>query len=157
MSDTPPISKNAIAIITGVEVNLTPLGFHQYAEHFLHTARVAPVFPGFSPVQYYLYCHSLELVLKAYLLARGVAMSELRSRSHGHNLLATLMHANQLGLASMATLTSEEHLAFSQANAYYHQKGFEYFNIDHVVRSMKNQLDLPALPILDALVERLTV
>lgn len=37
---------------------------------------------------YYLYCHALELTLKAYLRARGFESSRLASRQYGHKLQA---------------------------------------------------------------------
>ena len=37
---------------------------------------------------YYLYCHALELTMKAFLRAKGIAARELANRKYGHQLLA---------------------------------------------------------------------
>ena len=36
---------------------------------------------------YYLFCHALELTMKAFLRAKGMTAEELRSRDFGHKLL----------------------------------------------------------------------
>lgn len=42
-----------------VTVNLGPLGFHHYAAEFLDVADSVQPSSSFSPVTYYLYCHSI--------------------------------------------------------------------------------------------------
>ncbi|MBZ5589035.1 MAG: hypothetical protein LAO05_10780 [Acidobacteriia bacterium] len=155
MSSDVPTGKDAIAAPVGVRADLTPLGFHHYSEQFLEAARTVRKYPGFSPVRYYLYCHSIELVLKAYLLAKGVSVTDLRSKSLGHNLEGVVSRANKAGLASVASVTADEWVALLRANAYYQKKGFEYFQIKQVVRTMSHTHTLPDLGVLDSLAERL--
>lgn len=50
-----------------------------------------------SPTEF-LYWHSIELFLKAYLLADGMKLSELRKRKYGHNLTALTAEAKKRGL-----------------------------------------------------------
>jgi hypothetical protein len=64
--------------------NFAPLGFWNYANHFLIVARLAPTDP-FPPVPYFPYCHSIELALKAFLLHKGVTKTELKEKT-GHSL-----------------------------------------------------------------------
>jgi hypothetical protein len=47
---------------------------------------------------YYLYCHTMELTLKAFLLARGLSVDEIRSRRLGHNLQGLWKECNAQGL-----------------------------------------------------------
>ena len=58
--------------VSPIRGNISPLGFYCYAIEFPRaTPRVKSDDP-FSPVPYYLICHSIELALNAFLLARGV-------------------------------------------------------------------------------------
>ncbi len=135
-----------------VPANLSPLGFHYYASHFLAAARSAPPARGFSPVGYYLYCRALELVLKAFLLERGMAKSELRKKALGHDLLRILAKAEKLGLAALVEVTSSEREELQKANDYYVDKEFEYFS---VVSAVTGYSGLPDLAVMDQLAQRL--
>ncbi|MCC8963740.1 hypothetical protein H8A95_15830 [Bradyrhizobium sp. Pear76] len=55
---------------------------------------------GFGP-RYYLFCHSLELILKSYILASGGDQAELKGL--GHKLNDSLVRAKALGFASPTT------------------------------------------------------
>jgi len=70
---------NTVITPATATVNISPIGFHHYASQFAASARQAQAGLGgtFSPVPYYLYCRSLELVLKAFLLAKGVPKDDL--------------------------------------------------------------------------------
>ncbi len=61
-----------------VTVRLAPSGYHHYAAEFLDAARHVPRRPGIAPVPYYLYCHSVELALKALLLAKGASVRDVK-------------------------------------------------------------------------------
>ncbi len=55
---------------------MTPVGYAVYAEQFLKAAQSIPKDDKqFTPVPYYLYCRALELILKAFLLAKGHRVS----------------------------------------------------------------------------------
>lgn len=54
---------------------------------------------------FYLLSHSVELALKAFLAAKGVAKRELWSRRLGHDLLALELAATQRGLPLVANLS----------------------------------------------------
>lgn len=114
-----------------VVVYVTPIGFHQYASDFAAWANRAHAdkSPNFSPVPYYLYCRSIELVLKAFLLAKGITKKQLKTRSLGHNLTALLTKARQLGLEDIVVVKSQWETELSRANDYYSKKDFEYFNV----------------------------
>ena len=135
-----------------LRVNLSPLGFHYYASHFLAAARSAPPARGFSPVGYYLYCRALELVLKAFLLERGVAKSELKKKALGHDLLRVLAKADKLGLAALVEVTASEREELRKANDYYVDKEFEYFGL---ISAVTGYSGLPDLAVMDQLAQRL--
>ena len=77
-----------------------PDGFHHYASEFATSAQqaqAAGLGSAFSPVPYYLYCHSLELGLKAFLLTKGATKHELKNVLR-HNLRKILPEARARGL-----------------------------------------------------------
>lgn len=129
-----------------IVVRISPLGFHQYASEFLHAARSVGVGSSFSPVPYYLYCRSLELVLKAFLLTKNVSAQELKNRKNlGHDLVKALDKAKTLGLGQLLTVTSVHENELVKANNYYASKGFEYFE---VIKAIHGYPDLPEISIL---------
>jgi hypothetical protein len=132
-------------------VNVSPFGFHHYATHFLQVARSIQPGSTFSPVAYYLYCHSLELSLKAFLLVKGVSKEKLK-KSLGHNLEAILTRADGLGLQREVPVTITEKEELSKANEYYCNKEFEYFEVGSAAIGYP---DLPNLSILADLAEKL--
>ena len=134
---------------------ISPIGFHRYASEFATWARKAHADKGdeFSPVPYYLYCHSLELVLKAFLLAKGVTQRELMNRERlGHHLSKILPRAKDLGLEEVVPLAPHWEAEVEKANGYYADKGFEYFDVATAGRGYPN---LPNLDILHELVSTL--
>ena len=83
----------------------SPIGTVNYAHSFLGAAKALDRLEwedrethSDSPTEF-LYWHSIELFLKAYLLADGMELSELRKRKYGHNLSALTEEAKKRGLA----------------------------------------------------------
>jgi hypothetical protein len=74
-------------------LHISPLGFHRYASEFLRAAQGFKINDGFSPVPYYLICRSMELALKAFLLAKGLPKKKLKERNLGHDLEKVLNKA----------------------------------------------------------------
>lgn len=79
----------------------TAFGLFNYAHSYwqsatkLHFVKVRASHPD-SPVLF-LYCHAVELYLKAYLRAHGVSAAQLR-KSYGHNLIRLAAGARRNGL-----------------------------------------------------------
>ena len=142
---------NNIGIQGTSEINLSPLGFFRYAKEFYSASESYKPGDGFSPVRYYLYCHSLELLFKVYLLTHGVTKDQLRYR-FGHNLSKVLRKSKKLGIENILKINDEEEQNVKLANDYYNKKGFEYF---HVVPAATGYKDLPDLVILKRLTEKL--
>ena len=149
------MSPQDIVISVGAATaNISPIGFHGYASEFATYARQAREGSAgrFSPVSYYLYCHSLELVLKAFLLAKGVQKENLKKRSLGHDLCKILTKAKALGLEQEVPLAAGWEVEIQKANSYYADKRFEYF---HVIAAFVGYPDLPAFNVLNEIVTTL--
>lgn len=128
--------------------NTGPLGFHRYAGNYLDAARLIEIGDSYSPVPYYLYCRSLELGLKAYLLASEIPEKELRRRV-GHDLKKALREACKLGLANHVEFSREQILNFLIANKHYKGKGFEYYQLKTLLDRLRGEHKLPNLDVFD--------
>ncbi|TNJ32644.1 HEPN domain-containing protein [Arenimonas terrae] len=80
----------------------------------------------YSDPAYFLYGRSIELALKAFLVARGVSYSELRGRAYGHDLVALLRRARRHRLGQFAKISPTEMKALALLNEHYSSKRFEY-------------------------------
>jgi len=129
-------------------LHISPLGFHRYASEFLRATKDFKINDGFSPVPYYLICRSLELALKAFLLAKGVPQKRLKERNLGHDLEKVLKKAISMGLDKVLSITPQHEEELKKANNYYASKGFEYFK---VIRAMTGYRDLPDISVLSDL------
>jgi hypothetical protein len=87
-----------------------PIAILLSGESFFHSAQflregleAKKLHLRFSMPVYYLYCHAIELILKAYLRSKGVSSSRLRSREFGHQLKAlwNACLANELNVAKI--------------------------------------------------------
>jgi hypothetical protein len=108
--------------------NATPSGFLTHAREFLDAGilvlnnRAEEV----SLPAYFLLGRSVELSLKAFLLARGVKASELKSRKYGHNLSSLLETALERGIVNEVKLDAIEIGVIKLLNYDYMEKRFEY-------------------------------
>jgi hypothetical protein len=126
-------------------LHISPLGFHRYASEFLRAAQGFKVNDGFSPVPYCLVCRSMELSLKAFLLAKGFPKKRLKERNLGHDLEKILKKAISMELDKFVTLSTQHTEELIKANKYYSSKGFEYFE---VVKAMTGYRNLPDISVL---------
>jgi hypothetical protein len=111
----------------------TPFGLARFAHDYYDSARALEsrdckrVFSLVSPMpSLYLIGRSIELALKAYLLGNGLTLSKLRSKNFGHNLIACLKKANELGLESLVSFHPAERGALDLLNTLYASKQLEY-------------------------------
>ncbi len=126
-------------------LHISPLGFHRYASEFLRAAQGFKINDGFSPVPYYLICRSMELSLKAFLLAKGFPKRRLKERNLGHDLEKILKKAISMGLDKFFSLSPQHTEEIRKANKYYASKGFEYFE---VIKAMTGYRNLPDISVL---------
>ena len=89
-------------------IHATPYGFNIYAADFLDAAKQFKTSRPFSPVPYYLLCHSIELSLKCFLLGKKAASKEeLKKREWGHYFGRLMKRASELEIDSLVTITPE--------------------------------------------------
>lgn len=144
-------SKNIVIQAEPIVINISPIGFHRYAQEFLRAEEAFQTTDNFSPVPYYLLCRSIELSLKAYLLLKGYKKKYLKRRI-GHNLKKLLMKVQELNIREIITISIEESDNILKANVYYEKKGFEYFFVIDAVTGYK---ELPDVELLRSLSTRL--
>ena len=111
----------------------TPIGMARYAVDFFKAALatddklgtkkgyeiIAPV-----PVMF-LAGQSIELILKAYLLHRGVSLRHIRTK-FGHGLHKSLRKAKELGLNKIVELTAEDLSTIEILDELYSSKQLQY-------------------------------
>lgn len=136
-----------------IVLKISPFGLLLYAKEFLGAARALSHRDGFSPVPYYLLCHSIETGMKAFILAKGGSHRN-NKRKLGHDLATVLASADGLGFAAIVPISPDERRELSEANAYYDNKGFEYFELGLMVTGSR---PLPPLASLDRLADRIVV
>ncbi len=122
--------------------HISPYAFVSYAEDFYGAAISHDSPRNFSPVGYYLSCHSIELSLKAFLLLKGISRHELGSRNMGHNLEIILSKCKEQGLSEFYVFNEAQTNEISLLNEWYCRKGFEYFELQNIVDSHQ---ELPSL------------
>jgi hypothetical protein len=89
------------------EQRTTPIGLWHFAKSYLDAAKhlAENTGLGFDAPIYFLYCHAIELTLKAYLRAQGARLDELKS--FGHALPLLLERALAQGLDQGASAENE--------------------------------------------------
>ncbi len=97
-----------------------------YASDFLAAAQsFEPPKNRFSPVHYYLVCHSIELSLKSYLFSSGFKKKDRRKLNH--DLEKALGVAENNGLGNHLDIIPDDREIVIKANRLYQKKEFEYF------------------------------
>jgi hypothetical protein len=112
-----------------------------YAGDFLAAAKAfKPPGTRFSPVPYYLVCHSIELSLKSFLYSAGINRRDRKKLNH--DLEEALRAAEDSGLSAYLEITSSDREVLSKANRLYPKKEFEYFeSLETVYDSHDFELD----------------
>jgi hypothetical protein len=111
-----------------------PVGFSLCAEEFFLAGASIPQHSRargnttYTPVPYYLFCRALELILKAFLLAKHRPLDELK-KSYGHDLQALWRAATEQGILDVVGICDPDFsIDLQSANSYYKGKAFEYFD-----------------------------
>lgn len=128
-----------------------PVMFHFFADDFLKAAEGSQMTGDFAPVPCFLYCKSIELSLKSFLLAKNVDGTKVR-RNIGHNLERALEEAESQGLYDIVEIPCEYKEELRKANYYYKDKAFEYLDSYEV---MMKRVDLPSNSVLSKLASML--
>jgi hypothetical protein len=112
--------------ISNTVVRVDGFWLRHYAGDFLAAAKYfRPPDNRFSPVPYYLICHSIELSLKSFLFTAGFRKADRRRLNH--DLEKALQAAENNGLSTHIQLTADERGLLCKANRLYPKKEFEYF------------------------------
>jgi hypothetical protein len=119
-------SKVHILQINNIVAHVDGYWMRHYATDFLAAAKafVAPK-NRFSPVPYYLICHSIELSLKSFLFSAGFKRKDRKKLNH--NLEEALKAAEDKGLGTHIEITPLDRDALNKINKLYPKKEFEYF------------------------------
>jgi hypothetical protein len=114
-----------------------PILFHSLAKEYLRAAKGFEVINDFSPVHYFLYCMSIELSLKAFLLGKDFPVSMLKKgkdkKGLGHDLKEALNQAESRGLDDIVDVGSEYKEKVIRANYYYVKKQVIAYGDDYEV------------------------
>ena len=106
----------------------TPYGMWRYGNDFRKAALAVLLQHNdraFMPY-YFLLGQSIELSLKAFLLGRGVALKELRSKTYGHDLKALLDEARRRRLGLEVKLENSHCAVIHLLGIEYLDKRFQY-------------------------------
>jgi hypothetical protein len=107
--------------------SVTPRGFHTHAKEFFSAAEAVASMrkPALMPLAF-LWGRTIELVLKSYLLSKGVPVEVLRSRKYGHNLVALYAECVAQGILPLVGKESFLSALVEVVNLDYGTKRFEY-------------------------------
>lgn len=145
MSEIKPLEKKkyVLAKVKPIKIRVSPYGFYLYANDFFSAATLWKDLKRFSPVPYYLYCRSIELALKSFILChdKNITTEKLKDKKkYGHDLIKCLNQAEKV--FGKRLLEDKERENVEKANKYYKEKGFEYFRVIDFVCGRQNIPDL---------------
>jgi hypothetical protein len=105
------------------------LGLWRYASDYAEAANIVQATKGSGPFipTYYLYGHTIELVLKAFLRSTGYTVEKLKTL--GHDLVRSLKAAEDAGISTFISLNDEHRAALIGISSYYEDKELEYIKI----------------------------
>jgi hypothetical protein len=147
------MTKNIIIRPETGHYNMTPFGFHKYTSDYFIAANNWTkniLKEGYSPVPYFLYSRSIELGLKAYLLAKKQSLTSVIKCSH--DLMKALNKAKLNSLDSFVNTSSDDEKHIILANNIYSEKGFEYF---YIINHVSGKEKFPNISVLHNYSEKL--
>lgn len=132
----------------------TPIGLARYAREFYDAAIIVDDKLGLRPCHemippvpvMYLTAHSIELILKAFLLFKGVSLTKLKSK-YGHDIEKAFTKANELGLDQSVKFDPDEVEVLKILNVLYSSKQLNY--------SIRGAKQFPAFGIVQKLTEKM--
>lgn len=129
-------------------VELTSSLFIKYANDCYEAAHFFNDKKYFSITPYYLYCKSIEISLKAFLVHNGIKIRDLKNTSeYGHNIEKILIKSKIYKLEELINFTDIEIKELKKAGSLYDikNKSFEYPLVIDAVRGYNNFPDLKIL------------
>ena len=145
MQSASHIPSGDIVITPGTgHFRISPVGFFGRAEEFHDASVLLSEKTGrFSFVAAFLSCRSIELALKAYLLARGDSLNQVKNL--GHDLHETMIESYARGIDVVVDLTAAERDLILAINDDYMDHNYAYFDLYSALSAPKNP-DLHLLP-----------
>ena len=106
----------------------TSAGLWRFARDYARAAALVAngTEDDFSDPMFFLYGRSIELSLKAFLVARGNSYAKLRNPPYGHNLSNLLKEARRRRLGTVCKLAPREVAVIQLLNIEYSTKNHEY-------------------------------
>jgi HEPN domain-containing protein len=147
-----PGGKPVVVTPEPAHVRIGPLGTQLRAREFLEAGKLLQENAGrFSAVAAFLCCRSVELALKAYLLARGNTAGQVaRFR---HDLVRLLNEAHARGLDVVVRLSEEELSTIITANNDYTRQDLAYFDLFTTSRYANQPEKLALIGVAEKLVD----
>jgi hypothetical protein len=109
------------------EGRTTSLGLLNYAKEYLKAYEILQKensIKWISPVRLYLFCHGLELALKAFLKNKKKTIAEIKKM--GHDLQKIKKESKEMQDDKLNALTDHDWAVISILNQYYKKKDYEY-------------------------------
>jgi hypothetical protein len=130
----------------GIDANLSPDAFHQWATHYYKCRHDFVSLHGFSLVPYFLLCRDIELELKSRHLKERRQVEV--KRAYWHHLTKPYSALAQ----SEQTLTPDELAVLERASGIYSSKGFEHLEPEDALTAYRR---FPDLAVLDQVAKKL--
>jgi HEPN domain-containing protein len=128
---------------TGV-IRVTPFGFYHRARDFVEAAELLrQQTERFSPIAAFLFCRASELALKAFLLARGDSLDQVKAL--GHDLTRALTDSYARGIDSAVALDPADRQMLLDVNDDYVGHKLAYFDVAWSVGPRSPAQDLESL------------
>ena len=128
----------------------TPYGLWRYGDDFRKAANYILIYEHskyFMPL-YFLLGQSIELSLKAFLLARGTALADLRGKQYGHDLIKIVEECRRRRIGKYVKLTNLEVGALRILNLTYKPRQLQYIET--------GTMHLPEVQIIHGIAEKLS-
>jgi hypothetical protein len=125
---------------------MMPWALHHYASEFMKAGKSLGMKEKFPPVGYFLYCRSIELALKAFLMTKNISVNTLkRKKGIGHDLERALEEAEKQGLLNIVEIPDYYEEELRKANYYYKGKAFEYYDNYEAMTKAGDELNIEVL------------
>lgn len=110
--------------------SLKPFSFWRYGKEYFESYLILyehyPEPMKLLGVKFFLLGHTIEALLKSYLLSKGLTESELKTKKYGHDLIKLFDKAAKSGINKVVAYTEEEIQLVALMNKYFINKEFQY-------------------------------
>lgn len=139
------MEKNVTVTLETGMVVLTPYAMARMSRHMFGAGRDYTTDERAPLIKYYLYCASIELCLKAAILAEDCTQKQkdfLRDKI-GHNLEKAINKCSKSH--DLSFLDKDDWNAIRQINPFFKGKGLEYFTVEMMGAALNGYKALPSI------------